>query len=155
MKKFEFKLQRLLDMRAAREKEIQNELAALVSRQNAEKAKQDELRGKVKDMGGKLREQWRRGTGSSDDALAYWRFEAQAVKAIESSNLSIAGMEPGINATRRRLADASRDKKVVEKLKERKLEEYNYEANREAAKESDDMNQKIYMRKINEMSGGM
>ena len=36
----------------------------------------------------------------------------------------------------------------VEKLKDRKYEEFEYEYNREQAKENDDMNQKLYHRKI-------
>lgn len=151
MKKFEFKLQRLLDMRAAKEKEIKNELAALVSLQNAEKAKQEELKSKIKELGGRLREQWRSGKTNSEEALAYWRFETQTVKAIKFSDVRIEEMQPAINAVRARLAKASAEKKVVEKLKERKLEEYNYELNREMAKELDDMNQKIYAQKMSEI----
>ena len=39
------------------------------------------------------------------------------------------------------------EKKVVEKLKERKMKEHLYEVNREIAKENDDINQKIFLQK--------
>ena len=151
MKKFEFRLQRLLDIRAAKEKEIQNELAGLVSLQNAERAKQDDLRAKMKELGGQLREQWQKGSFNSTATSTYWDFQSKALKSIKAADLRIASLEPAVNEVRSRLIEASREKKVVEKLKERKFEEYNYELNRELAKESDDMNQKIYMRNLAEM----
>ena len=151
MKKFEFRLQRLLDIRAAKEKEIQNELAGLVSLQNAERAKQDDLRVKMKELGGQLREQWQKGSFNSTATSNYWDFQSKALRSIKAADLKIASLEPAVSEVRSRLIEASREKKVVEKLKERKFEEYNYELNRELAKESDDMNQKIYMRNLAEM----
>jgi flagellar export protein FliJ len=57
-------------------------------------------------------------------------------------------MEPEIQSVRERLIEASREKKIVEKLKERKRLEYDYEVNREIAKENDDMNQKIFIKRM-------
>jgi flagellar FliJ protein len=149
MKKFEFQLQRLLDMREAKEMEVKNELAAVVGRQNAERAKQDDLRNTIKTLGSKLREEWRAGKVDSATALLYGRYEDQAMRAIESAGKKITALEPEVNAVRVRLVEASKEKKVVEKLKERKLEEYNLEFNRQMAKENDDINQKIYLRRWN------
>ncbi|HPA73162.1 MAG TPA: flagellar FliJ family protein, partial [Spirochaetota bacterium] len=65
----------------------------------------------------------------------------------------IDGMEEEISKVRERLVEASREKKVVDKLRERKLREYQYELNREAAKETDDANQKLYVRRLIENAG--
>jgi len=46
--------------------------------------------------------------------------------------------------------EASREKKVVEKLKERKRKQYMYDLNREIVKENDDANQKVYVRRLRE-----
>ncbi|MDR3237743.1 MAG: flagellar export protein FliJ [Spirochaetia bacterium] len=149
MKKFEFQLQRLLDMREAKEMEIKNELAAVVGRQNAERVKQDELRSTIKTLGSKLREDWRAGKVDSAVALLYGRYEDQAMRAIESAEKKITALDPEVSAVRGRLVEASKEKKVVEKLKERKLEEYNLDFSRQMAKENDDINQKIYLRRWN------
>jgi flagellar FliJ protein len=148
MKKFEFRLQRLLDIRAAREDEIKNELASLVSVQNRERAMQEDLLEKMRASGLILGEQWRKGQFSARNAMMYGRFVDSASRAIESAEHRILDMEPAINEVRGRLIEASKEKKIVEKLKERKLEEYSYDLNREIARENDDMNQKIYMRNL-------
>ncbi|PKL37333.1 MAG: flagellar export protein FliJ [Spirochaetae bacterium HGW-Spirochaetae-1] len=148
MKKFEFKLQRLLDLREARERGVQNELAILVSEQNRERLKQDDLRRNITEFGKSLREKMRKGEVVSGEAMQYGKFVSLATMAIDSAENRIQGMEPGISEVRGRLIEASKERKVVEKLREKKLEEYRYELDRETAKENDDMNQKIYLRRM-------
>jgi len=148
MKKFEFKLQRLLDLREARERGVQNELAILVSEQNRERLKQDDLRRNITEFGKNLREKMRKGEAISGEAMQYGKFVSLATMAIDSAENRILGMEPGIREVRGRLIEASKERKVVEKLREKKLEEYRYELDRETAKENDDMNQKIYLRRM-------
>jgi flagellar FliJ protein len=148
MKKFEFKLQRLLDLREAREREVKNELSVLVSEQNRERLKQDDLRRNITEFGAGLREKMKKGEVVSGDAMQYGKFVSLATMAINSSEHRIQEMEPGIREVRGRLIEASKERKVVEKLREKKMEEYRYELNRETAKENDDMNQKIYLRRM-------
>ena len=47
MKKFQFRLQKLLDIREARENEIKNELMKVLAQQNKERVFQDKLRNKI------------------------------------------------------------------------------------------------------------
>lgn len=144
MKKFKFKLQTLLHIREVREREIQYELARIVSLQNRERALQDELRRRIEEQkalfGGRLK----KGVFSGSEAVLFERFIDVALRAIDAAEDKINKMEPEIIEIRGRLIEASRERKVVEKLKERKRVEYNYELNRELAKEMDEMNQKIY-----------
>ena len=149
MKKFEFKLQALLKIREAKEKEIKNELAKLMQVQNLERTKQESLRRGIEEQKQKYHEKFLKEAYSSGEVLMFERFIDVSYRAIEGAEIKIQEMEPAINEVRQRLIEASKERKVVEKLKERKLEEYNYEYDREIAKESDDMNQKIYLsRKI-------
>jgi flagellar export protein FliJ len=75
---------------------------------------------------------------------------------IKLQQEKIDSMEPEILKVRERLVEASRLLKVVEKLKEKKLQEYLYELNRETFKENDDINQKIYVNnKIKTRSGSL
>ncbi len=57
-------------------------------------------------------------------------------------------MQDDVNEVRTRLIEASRERKVVDKLKEKKWEEFLYELNREESNENDDANQKIYNSRI-------
>ena len=144
MKKFKFNLQTLLNIREAREREIQYELARIVSLQNRERARQDELRRRINEQkalfGGRLK----KGAYSGSEAILFERFVDVSLRAIDAAEEKINRMEPEIREVRSRLIEASRARKVVEKLRERKREQYNYELNREFAKETDEMNQKIY-----------
>jgi flagellar protein FliJ len=147
MKKFQFRLQKLLDIREKKELDIKNELAAVISRQNLEKMKQEQLKSNIIKQEKIIHTKLRAGGYTAFEALTFERFLDISHKAIELAGKKILGMEPEIREVRGRLIEASREKKVVEKLKERKLEDYNYHLNWEIAKENDDINQKIYINK--------
>ena len=137
MKKFEFRLQTLLNIREAAEKKVQNELAELLNVQNAMRAQQQDYNSKIENERGRLNKQMRDGNYSYSDVLAFEKFYEGAVRAINILELDIQGMEESVNEVRNRLIEASRERKVVEKLKEKKWKEYLYEFNREENKEND------------------
>ena len=124
MKKFHFKLHKLLDIREAKEKQIKNELAELVNIQNIERSKQLELQQKMSERKKILKELMEKKTFSYNDVMVYEHFTANANKAINIAESKIQQMEPAIQKVRERLIEASREKKVVEKLKEKKYKEY-------------------------------
>ncbi|HOP61870.1 MAG TPA: flagellar export protein FliJ [Spirochaetota bacterium] len=148
MKKFQFRLQRLLDLREAKENEIKNELMKVLSLQNKERVLQEELRTRINHYEASYGEMIKKGGFDADKAMSVLRFADVSRRAIDEAEKRIEKLEPEANRIREKLVIASRDKKVVEKLKERKLEEYNYEVNREVSKENDDMNQKIHHKKL-------
>jgi len=154
MKKFAFRLQRLLDIREAREKEIKNELAALLNIQNMERMKQEEYRNRMDAEQRKFNEKLRAGKFSYLDSVMYERFIEFGNKVIQAAQERIDGMEYEISKVRERLVEASRERKVVERLKERKYEEFMYEYNREVAKENEDATQKMYIRKLRQSIQG-
>lgn len=148
MKKFQFRLQKLLDIRESRENEIKNELMKVLALQNRERVFQDELRNKIQHYENGFGEMQKKGSFRAEDALSVLRFADVSRRAIDEAERRIEKLEPEAQKIRERLVIASRDKKIVEKLKERKFEEFNYELNKEIAKENDDMNQKIYHKKL-------
>ena len=85
MKKFEFKLEKLLDIRLAREREIQNELAALLALQNRERVKQQQLRRSIKEPQVKFQEKLRKGSYSVNENLIYEKFVDISLRAIVMS----------------------------------------------------------------------
>lgn len=148
MKKFSFRLQKLLDMRQARENEIKNELMKILGIQNRERVMQEELRGKIRVLESSYREKLSKGVFSSYEAMALMRFSDISRRAIDEAEKRIIKLEPEVQRIREKLVQASREKKIVEKLKEKQYEEFMYEFNREIAKENDDMNQKIYQKRL-------
>lgn len=150
MRRFTFKLQTLLNIREAREREIKSELAALLAIQNRERMLQEQYRKKIEDEHQRFAQMMREGKFSYSEAMAFERFIEFAHKVIDAAQLRIDAMEEDIGKVRERLVEASRERKVVEKLKERKRKEYLYDLNREIIKENDDANQKMYVRKLRE-----
>ena len=148
MKKFQFRLQKLLDMREARETEVKNELMKVLALQNKERVLQEELRTKIRHYEGNYGDMIKKGAFRAEDAMSILRFADISRRAIDEAEKRIEKLEPEAQRIREKLVIASRDKKIVEKLKERKFEEFNYELNKEIAKENDDMNQKIYHKKL-------
>ena len=144
MKKFQFRLQTLLDIRISKEHAIKAELAMLIAKQNEEIAMQEDYRKKVKEHYNKLSKKMRDGTFSYNEALMCERFAYNAQKAIDLSKKRVEQMQPEIDRVRQKLMQASKERKVVERLKEKKYEEYMYQFNREMGKELDDLNQRIY-----------
>ena len=147
MKKFKFKMQRLLDLREAREEEVKNELAKVLSVQNRERTKQYELRQKIEENKDRFHEMLQEGRLSSSELMMFEKYVDVSLRAIDSAEQRIQGMEPEVNRIREKLVEVSRERKVVEKLKEKQLNEYDIHINREIRKENDDLNQKIYLRR--------
>ncbi len=148
MKKFRFSLQRLLDIREARETEVKHELMKVLSLQNVERVRQDEIRAKISRYEVQYSERLKKGVFSTDEVMSLMRYSDVSRNAIIESDRRIEELQPEVDRIREKLVVASRDKKIVEKLKDRKYEEFEYEFNREQAKENDDINQKLYHRKI-------
>ncbi len=146
MKKFKFGLQKLLELREAREREVKNELAKIVSIQNRERVKQESLRKSIADNQHRLAEKMRTGKLRPEEAILFEKYFHVSSRAIDVAGEKIKSMEPEVNRIREKLAAASKERKTVEKLKERKMAEYNYKINRETAKENDDINQNIFNR---------
>jgi flagellar protein FliJ len=148
MKKFQFKLERLLDLRHVKEREIQNELAQVLSVQNMERMKQEHYRRSITEQHEKFAGRMKQGRFSYGEAVMFERFIEFAHMVIRDQQDKIERMEPQIQKVRERLIEASKQRKVVERLKDRRWQEYQYEYNREIAKENDDMNQKLYVKRM-------
>ncbi len=144
MKKFKFKLQALLELRESRENEIKNELMRALAEQNRERALQDELRETIKLYENRYSANLAKGKLSAKETMMLLRYVDDSRRAIDNAQVKIEEMDPGINEIRSRLLVASREKKVVENLKEKRMNEFNLAMEKEMAKENDDINQKLY-----------
>lgn len=147
MKKFRFRLQKLLDIRESNENRIKNELASVLGLQNVERVKIDNINKNIGQQKRILSEKMRNSEISAEEAIRFERYIDSSLRAIDSTQVRIDELEPAVKEIRDRLTIASRDKKVVEKLKERQYEDYLYEVKMAEFKENDDMNQKMYARR--------
>ncbi|MFW6365892.1 MAG: flagellar export protein FliJ [Spirochaetota bacterium] len=144
MKKFSFRLEKLLDIRKAQEREIQHELAHEVAKENVLIRKQTSLRENVARQQAIFHDEMKNHRDTVSVLQSLHRYMSYADSVIADSQRKIDSMQPKINEIRARLADAVKERRKIEKLKERKLEEWKYMVKREEEKELDEMNMKIF-----------
>lgn len=147
MKKFKFKLQKVLDLRVAEEREIQYELAAAVGKQNILKVKQQNYRNEVNNQKNIYHEEMKSGNTNIQSMMNYQRFSEFAERIIKNSQVDIDNMQPEIDEIRSRLIEATKKRRTLEKLKEKKKEKWEEDIKKMTEKEMDDINQKIFMRR--------
>lgn len=146
MKKFQFKLQKLLDLRFVREREVEMRLAKVIAAQNVHVQKKNDMLQKIEAQRLYLTGKMQSGKFSYMEAMQAERYIDYAEKVVAFSKQMIAEMEPAVNKVRAELIEAQKQRKIVEKLKEKSYEEYLYEYQQAEAKEMDDANQKLYIR---------
>ena len=146
MKKFKFRLQKLLDARIAKEKEIQHELAKVIARQNVFRERQQELRSTLVEQQANFSKDMRVGNLQVQNFVNFQRYWDFAGKAIEDAQKEIDRIEPEVAAVRERLSVAVQERKTIEKFREKKQTEWQKQVQRAADRELDDINQKVYMR---------
>ncbi|MDA3900599.1 MAG: flagellar export protein FliJ [Spirochaetes bacterium] len=144
MKKFKFRLQKLLDIKMAFEKQIQHELAREIGKQNLLRDKQQLLRERVEGQQHAFHESMRGTGGNFNDLKSFHRYSEYADMVIASSEAEIEAMQPKINEIRSRLIEASKERKSIEKLKEKKHDEWKYAVNRAEEKELEEINMRIF-----------
>ena len=108
MKRFKFRLEKLLEAKVAKEKEIQHELAKAIGEQNVFRTKQHEYRARVTAQKDEFHERFLKKSVNFPELEMFHRFEIFAAKVIADSQQKIDAMEPAINRIRMRLAEASR-----------------------------------------------
>ncbi|HEY1405687.1 MAG TPA: flagellar export protein FliJ [Spirochaetota bacterium] len=151
MKKFKFRLEKLLEARLAKEKAVKTELAHAISEQNIFRMKQSEYHARVEEQKKKFHEKIVTGKVNFSELSMYHHFADFSEKVVSDAQQKIEAMEPAINVIRGKLAEASKERRVIEKLKEKRQKEWQYEVDRAMYNEADDANQKLYTRRLVEM----
>ena len=135
MRRFAFKLERLLKLREHAEKDWENRLGEITSRCNVCRRR---IAGKEADHS-RILEARSRGTGVTDLTAAEL-FMRRMREEIRSLNGELAGLEKTREEIQARYLEASRERKILQKLKERQEQEYMKEQVKEEAKILDDIN---------------
>lgn len=155
MKKFKFKLQKLLDIKLAAEDVIKHELAKAVGEQNVLRVKQQKYIAEIEKEKKTFHEKMKTGKYQFNELRVYSHFNEFADKVIKDSEQEIESMEPAINEIRSRLTEATKARRVIEKLKEKRYSEWKYEVRKHEDKEIDDMNQRVFARRKTKISRGV
>jgi len=129
MPKFKFKLQPVLEHRQKKEDIFKKELAEVKKRFESEKLLLEELKQKLFDLQSELREKQKSSFEISDIA-AYSSYIDRVEGEIELKIIKLTEIAEDVKKAQKRLLEASKDKKILEKLHERKYEEFQKELER-------------------------
>ena len=151
MPRFKFQLAGVLEHRKNIEEEKQRALAAVLSEMQRLKNELVELdqvaRGAVSD----LREN--RLTGHLDMSFlaAHRRFTGSVQRKALAIAQKMALVQRQIDEARAALAAAAKDRKIIEKLRERQLERWQLQQHRQEADELDDIGMQLAFRQLGEV----
>jgi flagellar FliJ protein len=155
MKRFQFNLQKVLDLRAYREQDAEIELGRAISRLTGLR---DRLKALAEERSQTAAGRFTR-SNSAEDMLAYDRYITRLDSQKERLLEEAAAAEFAVSEKRETYLAASRDRKVLDKLREKRLEEYRKLALREEVKLTDDAASGQFMKKAAEKepssSGGL
>lgn len=142
MKKFAFTLEPVLDYRERIEEEKQLVFSARQREHEAAVAELDRLHGEFRANSARLRD--RHKSFGAEELRAHYAHLEYLDRAITMQHGFVAQKKFAMDKAREDLLDASKDRKVMEKLKERRLDEYQRIEAVEDQKEVDDANNRRY-----------
>ncbi len=126
MKKFAFKLETVLDMRKRKEEDIQIKLGIAISDLHKMQMNLEETYRKRSVYQSEI-ELFKSNIQQLDDLLMYQNYVDSMEKLIERMKLEILEMEKKVEEIRLLLGQAARERKMIEKMKEREYEKYQKE----------------------------
>jgi len=125
-KRFVFRLEKVLDLRKQKEQEMMRELALAKESLAREERILEELRDRLAASRRELLAK-QRGCLDPNEIINYLRYLDQLREFIELQTLRVLEAERIVEETRELLLQATKEKKIVEKLKENQLKKYKEE----------------------------
>jgi flagellar FliJ protein len=141
VRRFQFRLENVLNIRRKQEEGVQRQFAA-------KRAELLHIENNINDLGDKMhrfmaQNQLGEGSFTVMEVLAVDNYISRLEHEIRGLELLRKEKEEEVSAILNLLHEAKRTRKVIENLKERQLERHQDEVNREEAGELDDINQSI------------
>lgn len=135
---YKFRLQKLLDYKTKVEEEKKNKLGSAVKRLEKEKRKMAELKKEFSDMQSLFQEKTSQGMAVNElkilaNYIDYYK------RGIKAQKVRIKMAEDYLSACREELIAATREKRMIEKLKETDYSKYLYEEQKKEEKLVDDL----------------
>jgi len=130
MRGFKFKLQSVLDQRQKKEDILKKELADKKLLFEKQKILMESLKSKLSDTRQEFRDRQNERLKASE-AAAYISFFDRIGHEIELQTMKLAELVAEVNRAQERLMEAMKEKKIIEKLRDKQMEEYRTEVNRQ------------------------
>lgn len=152
MPRFKFNLQRVLEIRKHKEELLKNELAALRREHTHEESVLRELEARHLRYLNQIREKQASSSISSEEMLWYYAYIEYLDSSIERQKTKLRELEQKIELTKAKLIAATKEKKVLEKLRERRFEEFKLEEEKIDQAFMDEIALSMYTRQASQLS---
>jgi len=138
MAKFRFSLQTLLRYREDAEQAARDEMMLRVSRQQQEQQKLDDLLNRRNETSSEMAEKLMEDTAYNE--LVYYRMYLDRLDyEIENSHRRLVRLKAEVELQRKVLVEASKKRKTLTSLRDKKVKEFNVAMDRTFQKEIDDI----------------
>ncbi len=145
-KKFQYRLQKVLDFRERKVETLQAELALAIRDRDTEVAMLNALNEKRQKAQKSLEGYLARGEVAEVQQTN--TFLENMAKKIEQQNKVVVKMNENVELIRKKLVVASKEKKIMDKHKEKKHEEWKVEQGKIEAKQLDEMSGVIFRKNL-------
>lgn len=148
MAKFSFRLQPVLNIKTQQEENLKNELGKAVQRLETEKLELARLEGSLNELISEFNEKTKKSTVHKlIEFNEYLSLLTSKIK-LQKENVNCAAQN--VDKVREELVTAVKERKILDKFKEKKLEEYNLEQKKLEQKTNDE----VASYKLKESSSG-
>lgn len=151
MPRFKFNLQRVLEIRKHKEELLKNQLSAL----SREYIHEDSLLSELKTRHRLYLDKMRTRQGMSiliEEMLWYYSYLEHLDNCIKRQKMKLLELLQRIEETRAKVIKASKDRRILERLREKRLMEFKREEERRDGAFLDEIAISMYVRKANQLS---
>ena len=139
MKRFSFRLESVLRLRQQREQQQKSIVGGLMSQINEQQRRAVALKTGLLEEGRQLKERYLQNEVDLDLVGYYYRYATQVGQAIHRRIERVGQIQKELSKARGGLVEAARERKVLEKLKERQKGRYELRARRLEQFEQDEV----------------
>jgi flagellar FliJ protein len=137
MAKFDFRLQPLLNVRSQQENNLKNELGKAIQRLEAEKGKLRRLEGELGELVREFNEKAKKTTVRS--LIEYNEYLSLLHSNIKLQKENVNNAAENVDKVREALVQAVKERQILDKYREKKLEEYLQEQKRLEQRTNDEI----------------
>lgn len=149
-RRFQFRLQTVLDYKERMEEEEQQKLARKKEKLASEENRLLWLKHLHESRRQEAGEKRMKGRLNVDELTMYHEYEKKLEKEVALQNIRVQQAQAAVETQRRKLLEATQEKKTYEKLKEKHFQGYLAEAAREESKILDELGTTKFARNLRE-----
>ncbi len=147
-KQYDFRFETLLKLRRQHEDERKRAVAARIREIHTLEERQRLLLQRIADQAADTRRALLSGTVDVDDLRLGRHWTVRLRRGVLETEAAINGQKALLAQERQRLADAAKNRKVLEQLKERRLAEFRAEQERREQKDLDEISVTMFTRRM-------